>query len=422
MQKLSLSNQSEVFRTLYRIVILLSGPLFSNSLMAENAWKRSTMFGDLNGSRTALSEQGISFEAIYTRDITRNVSGGIKRKTEYLDNWDLTLSFDAEKLIGWDGATFYFYVLGNHGANPSANNVGDSQVFSNIESPDTWKLYEAWYEQQFFGDRLSLKMGLYDVNSEFDVIDTAGLFLNSSHGIGPDFSQSGKNGPSIFPTTSPGARLFASLTDRLYFQFVMLDGVPGIPDRLSGTHVDFDDDDGALLVAESGFLNNGANANPYTKLALGTWYYTADSVENASGDPIAARNNRGLYLFAERSIYQEPDHPEQGLAVFARYGIADSRINQFDRYFGSGIVYTGLFPGRDLDKLGLAVAVAINSDEYRQSGSSIDSEETAWELSYRAQITPWLAIQPDIQYIINPGTDASLDDATVVTTRFELTF
>ena len=71
------------------------------------------------------------------------------------------------------------------------------------------KLYEAWFEQTLFDDRLSFKAGLYDLNTEFDVVETAGLFINSSHGIGPDFSQSGVNGPSIFPTTSLGIRVKA---------------------------------------------------------------------------------------------------------------------------------------------------------------------------------------------------------------------
>jgi hypothetical protein len=35
---------------------------------------------------------------------------------------------------------------------------------------------------------------------------SASLFLNSSFGIGPEFSQSGLEGPSIFPNTSVGAR------------------------------------------------------------------------------------------------------------------------------------------------------------------------------------------------------------------------
>jgi porin len=38
------------------------------------------------------------------------------------------------------------------------------------------------------------------------------------------------------------------------------------------------------------------------------------------------------------------------------------------------------------------------------------------------QLTESVTLQPDIQYIINPGTDPSLDDAVVIGARMGLTF
>ena len=76
---------------------------------------------------------------------------------------------DAEQL-DWKGATLFFYILGNHGGALSEQ-VGDLQGLSNIEAPATVKLYEAWFEQTLFDDRLSFKAGLYDLNTEFDVIE-----------------------------------------------------------------------------------------------------------------------------------------------------------------------------------------------------------------------------------------------------------
>ena len=75
----------------------------------------------------------------------------------------------------------------------------------------------------------SLLLGLYDLNSEFDVIETAGLFLNSSFGIGAEYGSSGRNGPSIFPATSFGARLSGQPVQSLFIRGAVLDGVPGDP-------------------------------------------------------------------------------------------------------------------------------------------------------------------------------------------------
>ena len=41
------------------------------------------------------------------------------------------------------------------------------------------------------------------------------------------------------------------------------------------------------------------------------------------------------------------------------------------------------------------------------------------ELTYSTQLTDWLRVQPDVQYVINPGADRSLDNALVIGIRFE---
>jgi hypothetical protein len=178
--------------------------------------------------RSGLDDKGVTFEVVYTGEVSSNVSGGISQRSEYLENGDIMLSIDAEKLMGWKGASFSFYALANAGGSPSEI-VGDMQTVSNIDADDTWKLYEAWYQQNLFDEKLSLLLGLFDLNSEFDVTENAGLFLNSSFGIGPDYSQSGGNGPSIFPTTSLAFRVRVQPTDAFYVQSAVFDGVPVAP-------------------------------------------------------------------------------------------------------------------------------------------------------------------------------------------------
>ena len=48
------------------------------------------------------------------------------------------------------------------------------------------------------------------------------------------------------------------------------------------------------------------------------------------------------------------------------------------------------------------------------------AQETAIELTYRLPVTRWLTFQPDVQYIVNPGTDPDIDDAIAIGLRFEL--
>ncbi len=407
-------------------------------------WRAEALTGDWGGRRDRLGARGIGLEAVYTAEVFSNRSGGVSRGSEYLDNIDLILTLDAERAFGWDGTSFLLYVLGNQGGDPS-DRIGDAQTASNIAAPDTWKIYEAWSEMQI-GARLTLLTGLYDLNSEFDVIEASRMFINSSHGIGADYAQSGRNGPSIFPTTSVALRARYHPTLGFYVQGAILDGVAGDPDDPGGTQIILGEEDGLLLAGEAAWLYGAAADVPPEarrhrvrrigrlkdwgyegKIALGLWSYTERSMDLLQGGGPAQRSrSRGAYLLAERQVFRHRDDPERGLDLFARFGIADSRVNRFGSYFGAGLVYTGPFPRRHADRIGLAVAAAINGGDFERAqsmaGMPVEDAEVVLELTYLAQILPWLAIQPDLQYVINPDTDPSRQDAFAAGLRVAISF
>ena len=373
----------------------------------------------------------------YTGDLVSNLAGGRERGAVYLDNIDLTLTLDLDALASWRGGTLFLYGLGNQGGRPSRL-VGDAQGINNIEAPPTWKLYEAWLEQTFLEERLSVLAGLYDLNSEFDVIGTAALFINSSHGIGPDLSQSGVNGPSIFPVTSLGARFKLLPLDAFYVQTVVLDGVPGDPEDPLGTHVVFGEEDGLLVAAEAAYFfgetaEPGATPTnrhvlrtvdpPYrAKIALGAWTYTQTS--GPIGSASSAGAARGVYVLAETDVYREPADADQGLSVFARAGLADDTVLRFGSYTGVGAVYRGPFARRDGDELGLAIAAVHNSAFYKQTlretGQPVAASEVNVEATYLAALASWLALQADLQYVINPDTDPALANSLVAMLRLQI--
>lgn len=85
----------------------------------DDFWKRDTLTGDWLGLRSSLEERGVAFGFDYTFDVLGVVAGGASRKVATLGDWDLTLTVDAERLIGWQGASFFVYGLGTGGRNPS---------------------------------------------------------------------------------------------------------------------------------------------------------------------------------------------------------------------------------------------------------------------------------------------------------------
>ena len=380
--------------------------LLSGMAMADETlpW----LLGDWGGKRAALAEQGFDFEFVATVDVLGTVDGGIDEGFESPANFDLVMTVDTGAAGWWQNGTFNFYFLGNAGGDPSLR-AGDYQVASNLEAPDTFKLYEAWYEHRFANERVSVLVGLHDVNSEFYVTEHGLLFLNSSFGIGPEIGQAA---PSFFPTTSPGVRLRVTPTANTYAIAAVYDGVPGDPTDPYGTEVAFDDGDGVFGIGEIGLLGTGGT---YYKLGLGGWVTTAQFDDFAGN---SHNDNAGLYLIGERDLWRAEDG--RGLGVFAQLGFADEDMNQTGTYAGAGVNWTGPLPSRPEDVAGFAVAHARNGDDFRQANPGLERAETTLEWTYLIPATPWLSVQPDVQYVVDPGMDPTLDNAVIVGFRVQV--
>lgn len=360
----------------------------------------------------------LSIEAAYTGEAWRNVSGGVRRDGTYLENIDIIATLDAERAFGWSGTTILVSGLHNNDSTLSDRIVGDIQTVSNIDTDGATRLYEAWVERAF--DAGAIKLGLIDLNSELDVNETGALFINSSHGIGPDFSQVGENGPSIFPIIGVGAVMRWDYSETVQARLAAFEGTVGDPDRPHRTTVDLDGNEGALMVGEITLRPTEAS-----RYLLGAWRNTGHSTDFVDEELQRRTESLGVYALGEGTLLERG---ERALSGFLRVGFADSDVHQVSRYYGAGLVWSGPLLGNAEreEQLGLAIATIENGRPFRraqaEAGASFERHETAIELTYRVQALSWLALQPDAQYIINPGTDPSLEDAWLIGLRFELTW
>ncbi len=384
--------------------------------MALNTPRRPSLLPALY-TLTALSavaeepQRSLQFSLEYTAEAWTTLGNPASSGTAYLDNLDAVLEADLEALAGWDDTRAVVYGLYNNGTEFGGRYVGDLQGLSNIETGvSAVRLFEAYVETGL-GGRGSLLVGLYDLNSEFDALESASLFIHSAHGIGTEIAQTGHNGPSIFPVSSLAARFDYRFGDGWLARAAVLDAVPGDPARPAHTTIDLGDGEGALLVFEAERRTGGA------RLLGGAWRYTAafpDALANArQGAAEEARGNHGAYL---RGEWQSG-----GWSFFARLGWAAPRFNAVEWYAGAGAVYAGGWTLRAADRLGLAFALAEVSGRFRQAqalaGESVASRELAIELTYEMPLGERLVLQPDLQYIVNPGLDAHAANAWAVGLR-----
>lgn len=334
----------------------------------------------------------------YTLEYRRNLDGGLDRGGAWLDQ---------AVLFAGSEDRWYASVLATNGNTFSDRYAGDLQTASNVDAGHTLRLYEAWY-QWSLGDQ-QLLAGLFDLNSEFDAVDTAGLFTNSSFGIGPDFSQSGERGPSIFPHAAFALRLQGG-DEAGRWRVAAFDAQPGDPDDEARTSVQLHADEGALLVAELDWQAGW-------RYALGGWSYTR-RFDRPQGDGRGRQS--GLYALAEGEVSATRMGSLRG---FARVGGASASTLPIEHYFGAGLLLDREDAGQ---QWGLALAWAgLGSAQRRlMAAEGIDPArgELAVEMTWRWQVNDWLAVQPDLQWVRDPAADRGLDDAVVAALRLDLSF
>lgn len=358
----------------------------------------------------------VSIEGSYKADVVGVVDGGAAQGARYLDNVNLMASFDLDGLFGWHGTAAYVNVLNNLGGRPN-DLAGSIQGVNNIEVANTrLKLYEAWIEQSL-SDAVSLRAGLYDLNSEFYQNDSAGLLISPPFGIGSELSATGPNGPSIFPSTALAARI-AATWGAGYIKAAVVNARAGTIGDEQG--VSLFGDDGALLIGEAGWTGNG-------KLAVGAWRYTRkqpliDAPDITLGP--ADHVSQGLYVAAEHALYAR----EGGTTVtgFLRGGVSDGHTTPFSGGWQAGVLVERVLVGRPASSFSLGVGSAVLSRSYRDSsladGTPLMKTETIIEATYRDEILPGLSLQPDIQYVINPSADPSIRNALVLGLRVQFDF
>lgn len=346
----------------------------------------------------------------YQADLLGVVSGGSAHRARYVGEFGLVLDGDLDQAFGWHGATVHVDILHNAGDQPNED-AGTLQGIDSIEVSDAGlRLYEAWIQQDFGG--LSVLAGIYDLNDEFSVTDSAGLLVASPFGIATDFAATGAAGPSLFPSTALALRLNYDVEGAGYVRVAAFNANAGTWGDKGGLDVSFDD--GALLIGEAG-------VDVGLRIAGGYWRYAQrqDDIRAGAGRP---RVSQGGYVLTEAPLGDQTGR--FATRLFARVSISDGNTTDFVGGWQAGALVTGVLAGRPESAFSLGINQALLSDggraNLRDAGIDPAHAETTLEVTYSDKILDHLALQPDLQVILTPGGDRDAKPAVVAGLR--LTF
>jgi porin len=397
------------------------------------------MLGDMWGLRSWLSKYGMSFALDETSEVLGNVSGGTRHGFEYDGLTQMVLQMDTQRAFGLYGGTFNVSGLQYHGRNLSADNLSALQTASGIEADRATRLWELWYQQKFLAeDRLDVKVGQQSLDQEFIVSQNALLFVNTMFGWPMVPSADLPGGGPAYPLSALGARVRGRPLDSVTVLAGVFNGSPvvhniGDSQQQNPGGTSFPTNGGMLAIAELQYaypsLGTMLYANESEPLArvykLGIWYDTenfADQRYDNTGMPLALtggvpqqhRGDYSIYAVADQMVWQDPEEADRTINFFARaMGTPWVDRNLIDFSLNAGFTFREPFLHRDDDSFGVGMGFAKvsgqasafdrDSNFYNMTASPVRSNETFVEVTYQYAVAPWWQVQPDFQYIFNPG-------------------
>jgi len=377
------------------------------------------------------SGDAFSYELAITVDALSINAGGITNavdnddeeptKTGVLGVVDLVGEYDTGAAGLWDDGLFFVYAAMIFGKGPSVGDLHGTSGIDGGEGSSAFRIVEAWYEHSFPYSHSSALIGLHDFNGEFYVSEFASLFLNAGFGMGQVIAENG--GPSGYPIPTLGARIKAEVTEKIYFQTALYTAAPSDDAYNKVFEAKLPSNDEVFLATEFGMINKEPGESGYYKAGIGLWYLRADQqgFEDLNGTTVyteaeAKPGNTGVYVLAEMSIGEK-------LGIFFKHGRGKKEFNQFSQFYAAGLNYTGLIPGREEDVLGLGLVHTRQSSAYLDAtDNSTFVAETAFEITYTTNLTDWLSVQPDFQYIQQPSMSTEIGNTMVMGVRVSAAF
>ncbi|MGC1333597.1 carbohydrate porin [Pseudomonas sp.] len=409
------------------------------------------MTGNWGGTRTDLLNKGIDIQMAYIGEAAANLRGGYNNHhaTRYADQFSLGATIDLQKLLGWDDAQFMIQMNNTNGSSLNDDRISDPRAGSLSATQEisgngsVTRLSELWLSKGFFDDALNIKAGRFAFGDDFAVEDC--LFQNLAFCS----SQPGNYVDSITvgPVSTWAARVKYRLNDEVYAQVGVFAVNDSYGDNHNGFKLNGSGTAGSMIPVELvwaptldklpgeyrvGYYYSTANADDLYKDAN-------NQAAALSGDDYRRDHSRhGWWLTGKQQLTTVDGDASRGLVLYGNISAFDRNTTPVDSFQKVALVYKGPFDARPADTLGLGIARLHASNQLLRnaraaneaSGLSYDDadfvpeQHTEYdiELNYGIQVTDWLNVRPNLQYVAHPGGVREVQNAVVAGLQVQSTF
>ncbi len=431
-------------------------PYPSNYIGSRQWWEGETLTGDWWGMRNMLDDEGVEIIANYTTNLAGNPVGGMSAGFTYTDNIYFGTQLDMNKLIGWKGLTLTVSGLNRDGSSLSEKNIGNQFTVQQIFGGQTVMFYAMILEQKLWDEKISLKAGRFSTGDDFASSPIYWLYMNNGIDGNPQALPVNTQF-SAYPWAVWAARIRVDPTP----EYNGMLGVYQVSNRVfnrayHGLDWSMRPNDGILMISQlgwtpeffkrpvpSGTTNDGKTvadgkstsgkdfkSTPSMKGLPGHYWfgaYWSPWQFSQFGTTETARNSYGFYWHADQMVFQEAPGSDQGLTLWTAFVLSPQQnIAKLPFQVNGGAVYKGLIPLRDDDFTCFGIVYGKFSSDYARSVDDADggypTYELVFEWNYKIQITKFAFVQPDVQWVVNPGGTGNIPNALVLGMQAGVTF
>ena len=414
--------------------------------------------GNWFGPRDFLHEHGLDFSTVYTGLFIGNPVGGKSQGFAYADSIALSLLIETEKLFGWKGGHIVMSAVQQDGGskeNLSTAYIGNQFTVNGIVGGTTIKWANLYWNQTLFDDHFDIIFGRCAAMDEFDNSPVLWNYVGSLQANPTNLKTTWSPNTSwggrvklrlthdsdirygLYQITTPGVNnlcwnFFPSDSTSMFAQYTWnpefcKPGSTTIFDALKkeepkNTAADHSDDKS---------FKNPVDLAQLKKLP-GHYFiggsYTSEGVAQFTNGTSQA-NACAFYIHGDQMVYRPNQMTDAGLILWTEWGYSPESENAFlTLQAKGGAIYQGLIPGRINDFTIFGWGYGLFNPNYanfqKSQGKGGDSTyEIVNELGYRINFTRFFYIQPDLQYIINPGgTVGAISNALVLGAQVGITF
>ncbi len=408
----------------------------------QEDWRAGALEGEMERAvkrwKAEMTEAGFRPFFSYWGDLLANPLGGISQEVSWMQLLVVGGELSLEKTIGWKGGSIILSMTDAAGSNLS-NSVGNVFTISQARVMNTFALYDLFFKQRLCDDRWEVNVGRFSAGQFFATMPAMGMVVSGAVNGNPT---------SLFlnaPYHATASASWAAHTkfkpiDEVYLEAGVFQASPRIGNpAYHGADFTIQPGDGVLLMAEMGWTPDFAGepesrfdkkavvpAEPGLKgvYSFGAYYanYSFDTFQGGT-----AQNAYGFYAMAQQMVWRSQSNPQHHFSVWGgvTYSPQEELAPMPVMGFG-GAIWQGLVPGRDRDNLLVSFYTGGFSRDYANAqasaGQGRPTMETVLEASYIIQLTENLQLQPDVQWILQPGGTGDIPNALVVGCQVGLTF